>query len=229
MAKWSWRTLPDERVEVDMGSGYTIPVLKLGYGVDAWIDQTMQWAELAKEKGAEYGVPPSWILGIILAESGGDPDAENDCCVGLMAIMAQLVPQTRQELKDPVTNVDVALERSLGPSRERGLELPEAASVHNGGGGSTGMPHPSSSSPWGMVEDRWKLGTGGDGTVGYIDRVVRANNMFVELLGKDQPAPSPSPKPGQVAEAGMGRGKVAAFVGVGAALGFAATKLLPRL
>jgi soluble lytic murein transglycosylase-like protein len=195
MARWSWRTLPDGRVEVDKGSGFSVPLLPDERApINARLERVLQWLPLAEKYSLKYDVPVSWILGFMYAESGGDPSAENFCCVGLLAIFVKgknpaHPSRTRAQMLDPEQNLDYGTSL-LADSRARGHDLPATASVHVGGGGTTGNPWPSTASPWGMREHMWKVHERGDDTVGYIDQVVRASNTLLDRLGA-RVAPEP--------------------------------------
>lgn len=238
MAAWAWRTLPGGRIEVDRhdGHGFVVPKLNDSPGMRTIEDRVLAWRRLAEDKGKKYDVPPSWILAVITAESAGDPKAENYCCAGLMAIYYSVHNKTREEMLDPEKNVDYGASL-LGQSRAAGLDLPATASVHVAGGSrQSGMlrPHPGTcgsakgihpdypeGSPWGYCEHMLPQ-TAADGAVGYIDRVVRAHNTYVDRLGVTVP-PLPGPSP-----AGMGR-QLLPFV-LGAAAGYALAQYgLPQL
>lgn len=198
MAAWKWRTLPDGRVEVDQGDGFKLIMPRDVAGVHTTLERVMTWRSLAQEMGDKWGVPPAWILAVIFAESGGKAEAENYCCIGLMAIMGKppIHGKTPEELRDPRINVDTGA-KLLSSSRKRGLDLPQAASVHVAGAESDGTPHPSSKSLWGMREHTFDQPLW-DGARGYIQRVVQAHNAIVELLSQAQPpvpATPPSPPP----------------------------------
>lgn len=222
MALWSWKTLPDGRVVVDKGDGEpqayeSVPVAQ----VVSTAEKTMQWRPLAEQMAAKHGIPVSWILGVIFAESGGKPDAANACCTGLMAIMTQppVHGKSKAQMLDPEQNVDYGASL-LAQSASQGNELPQVASVHVAGPkkGTLAEPKQNIHSPWGMSEHMWLDHPQGDGSVGYIDRVVRANNMFVRMLEGELP------KPPALAKAGGG---VAPFV-VGALAGLAGVVGLRR-
>lgn len=230
MALWSWKTLDDGRVVVDKGEGYqpyaSVPVADV---VDT-ADKVMGWLPLAEDKAAKYGVPVSWILAFIFAESRGDPGASNFCCTGLMAIMTQppVHGKSKAQMLDPEQNVDYGASL-LAQSSANGNELPAVASIHVAGPkvGTADEPKQNIHSPWGMSEHMWLNKPQGDGSVGYIDRIVRANNMFVELLGQSQHVPPPTkqpPIPPPFAKAGS---SAVPFV-VGGALGLAAMVGLER-
>jgi hypothetical protein len=179
MSTWSWRTTAAGFVEVDKGDGVfqritwdkTIPQL----------EKTKQWIELAREKSTKYNVPLHWILGVITAESGGDPSAHNWCCYGLMAIYLKVHNKTSSEMADPDTNLDYGTSL-LASSVKKDLDLPQTASVHNAGGGTTGTPWASSKSPWGMREN-----------TSYIENVVKSANWFLDFLGTYEPVQEPIP------------------------------------
>jgi len=226
MALWTWRTLGDESVEVDRkdGAGPTTAGSEFAFNVEPTQQRVMQWLPLAEKYSKKHGVPVSWILGVIFAESGGNPAAENPCCVGLMAIHLKAHGKSRAAMLNPDLNMDYGTSL-LARSRNKGFDLPQAASIHVAGGGykleprpgtcSSARVHPAfASSPWGMCEHMFPK-TGGDGAVGYIDRVVRANNSFIRLLGLSRPEPL---------AAGIGQKALPLLLGVG--IGYFGVELL---
>lgn len=54
---------------------------------DTWISETAQ--EACIEYGEQYGICPELIMAIIECESGGQSDAENGSCKGLLQISVQ--------------------------------------------------------------------------------------------------------------------------------------------
>lgn len=196
MALWSWRTRPDGVVEVDKGDGFRVFRLEAGQDVLA---RVLDWSGLASKYAAKHGVPLSWILGTMYAESGGDPRAENACCVGLLAIYVKgphpaHPSKTREQMLDPNQNLDYGTSL-LAKSIAAGYDLPRTASIHVAGGGASYKPHSGTcksamahpefpgGSPWGLCEHMFPQ-TWSDGSVGYIDRVVRANNSAIEALAR---------------------------------------------
>ncbi len=155
--------------------------------------QVRQWQHFAHDASAETGVPVPWILGVIWAESEGHPNARSSA--GALGLMQVLSPEARgghsdAELVDPETNVHAGA-RFLARIRRPGDQLPHVASKYNAGAELDGAPHRSSSSPWGMREQR-----------GYIDRVVAATDFEVTMmsvieypvsrtLGQNSPTPRP--------------------------------------
>ncbi len=177
---WSFRTMPEGFVEVDQGQGFEVPELA---GADAATARVESWIPLARPIARTAGVPLSWVLGVMYAESQGRPEVENFCCVGLMAINVGVFRQfTREQWKDPATNLRQGAQL-LGDSRRAGWQLPEAASIYNAGPSQIAPhgPKRSQSSPWGMVENE-----------GYIERVVRATNFFRANIGERDDAPARS-------------------------------------
>ncbi len=183
MATYAWRTTETGFVEVDKGDGVFRRIT--WSPAIAQLEKTKQWIPLAIEKSQKYNVPVHWILGVIVSESGGDPNAHNWCCYGLMAIYLAVHNKTAEEMSDPDKNVDYGTSL-LASSVAKGLDLPQTASVHNAGGGTSGLPHASSNSPWGMREN-----------AGYIENVVKSANWFLDFLGTYEPIqePVPSGKP----------------------------------
>jgi hypothetical protein len=225
MALWSWKTLDDGRVVVDKGDGFQPYESEPVAQVTSTADEVMAWRELAEAKAAKYGVPASWILAFIFAESGGNPSASNFCCTGLMAIMTQppVHGKSKAQMLDPEQNVDYGASL-IAQSAGGGNELPGVASIHVAGPkvGTATEPKQNIHSPWGMSEHMWLDNPQGDGSVGYIDRVVRANNMFVRLLSGSQHVPPPTtepPPPLAKASSGLVPFAVGGALGVAAMLG----------
>lgn len=177
---WQWVTRQDQRVAVDKGDGLRVIRSRLVPGVVQTARRTLDWLPLAAAKAEKYDVPVTWPLAVIFAESGGKPDAENWCCAGLMAIYYDVHGKRREDMLDPEKNVDYGTSL-LARSADKGYELPEVASIHVAGGGYKLEPRPMASSPWGMAEHLFDSDPG-DGASGYIERVVRANNMFADIL-----------------------------------------------
>ncbi len=130
------------------------------------------WQAIAHDASAETGVPVPWILGVIFAESRGNPRARSSA--GAIGLMQLLSPEARgglseTELLDPVANIHAGA-RFLQRLRRSVDQLPEVASKYNAGAELDGSPHRSSSSPWGLREQPE-----------YIDRVVAANNYAAGL------------------------------------------------
>ena len=251
MANWSWRTLLDSSVEVDRhdGAGFVRPTCIEHPEVLRTQQRCLDWAALAADKAAKYDVPLSWILAVVYAESGGKADAENACCVGLMAIHCVAHNKSRAEMHDPEKNLDYGTSL-LAESRSRGYDLPATASIHVAGGGVEYKPHSGTccsakckpgcdpdkcsehpdhpeGSPWGYCEHMFRK-TQGDGAVGYIDRVVPANNSLLDLLwGRVEPGdPWVAASSKQAAVEPLGA-RLAAFAGA-AALGYLAIDELSR-
>jgi hypothetical protein len=214
-------------VEVDRGQGPTSAESVAVPDVVATSKRVLAWRDLAEEKAAKYGVPASWILAFIFAESGGNPAAANFCCTGLMAIMTQppVHHKTKAQMLDPEQNVDYGASLLAQSAARAGNGLPEVASIHVAGPkkGTADVPKTNVSSPWGMSEHMWLDKPAGDGSVGYIDRVVRANNMFVRLLAEDALPPVEAP-PSALAKAG---GQATPLL-LGVAVGFGALVGLRR-
>lgn len=177
----AWRTLPDGRIEVD-GEGIVLPR-------SAAHEQRIQrvaakWADLAREQSARTGVPASWILAIVDAESSGDPSVVSPVgAVGLMQIMPSWWRgNTAEQMKDARTNATIGTDLLADIARRPGVawELPKAASVYNcGSDKASGEPRSRPDTRWGMCAEGW-----------YLDDVTRANNRAVELLGQARPASS---------------------------------------
>lgn len=220
MALWSWRTLSDGSVEVDRGQGFK----RIAFDpLPSQLAKSFEWRELAKKYADKYGVPLSWVLATIAIESGGNPEAENWCCAGLMAIYWKVHGKKRVDMLDPDKNLDYGVSL-LAKSVKLGLDYPQTASVHNAGAEAGGTPHPSTKSPWGMREE-----------TPYIERGVKALNHYVDLLGGDQLLPGlpphvPPPLERPVLRAGfLTPSQLLLPLSAGALLGYLAVGVVTRL
>jgi hypothetical protein len=162
----TWTTRPDWTVVVDG----QVPVLR-GWDASAFEERVRsRWGPLIHSAAAEAGVPPSWVAGIIWAESGGDPSAVSPAgAVGLMQLHSAAARQghTLEQVRDPELNVRLGaqyLRTVYGPNSPT---LPHVASRYNAGQKADGTPHPASNA-WGMRYEG-----------NYIDRVVAANNSAI--------------------------------------------------
>lgn len=185
--KLLWRTRSDEIVEVSVdGSEWRRPVLATSKQAIAMHRVIQQWDALATEEAKRAGIPVSWVLATIFAESGGNPRAKSQ--VGALGLMQIYSKSIRGSLTDgqvlvPETNVRLGAS-TLAKFRKAGADLPVAASMYNAGGPCTrdgvvvscntkgavwGLkPWPSPKSHWGYREE-----------TGYIDHIVSANNYYI--------------------------------------------------
>lgn len=174
----TWRTLPSGALEVNGA----IPRI-VGGELDLWRRKVGRWTALADASAKRHGVPVHWVLGLITAESYGDPGVVSaDGGHGLMQLTHPTVfgghaPAATLGVPGAPLNIDLG-SRHLAKLRTWGgksWDLPAVASMYNAGQRATG-PHPSASSPWGYRE-----------TKGHIDRAVRGANT---ALAERAPPPS---------------------------------------
>lgn len=184
-----WRTRGDGIIEVDHGDGAGFGVPDLPFfetSTARAIARTGQWNSLVEQVAGARGMSIPWCLGVIYAESGGDPRAESRIrdkdgnlvpgARGLMQIMPFIGKaygvSNPDDLFTPGINVDVG-SRILTEYAAQGHDVPQCASMYNAGPSTTtGGPKSSTTSPWGMVEDKH-----------YISTVVAATNHFTRVLG----------------------------------------------
>jgi len=157
-------------------------------GPDAKTATTDPWLDLAAKYAAESDVPLAWVLAFIYSESGGNPNARNSCCSGLMQLSRQFFG-TDEVLLDPEQNIRIGADL-LAKKRARWFDLPPVASAYNAGDG-RGI-RTNAKSVWGMAEDMpatpWH---------GYIEKIVRAANWYQGRLdrGELRPHGTQPPKP----------------------------------
>lgn len=198
-------------------------------GARVFESDVRRWEALSCEAAHEFGVPVHWILGMMLAESGGVISARSPVgAIGLMQIHSAgaRAGLSDEELLDPATNIRAGA-RLISLIYRDGDQLPEVASKYNAGGGLDGSPHPSERSPWRMREDP-----------GHIDRVVAAANYAAETSTRCQTQAFPdrqvtpagplrpsSPTPAPASRAGL----TTADAGIGAlAFGWLAWELFGK-
>lgn len=180
---YKYLTNPDGFVVVDG----LIPKLSVSSATQ-FRTKVMKWYDLVAIASTMYGVPASWILGTIWAESLGNPSIVSfDGGHGLMQLTHSSLfgtypkASTVDNAEDPNDNlIDASINITLGTKylaqlqASLGNDLPKVASGYNAGLAGPGQPHPSSSSPWGMRE-----------TTGHIMRVVLgANTAIAEIDSK---------------------------------------------
>jgi hypothetical protein len=157
------------------------------------------WEPLIRKASRKRGIPASWILAFINAETGfksADPmvqascgpwsvQCRNTCCAGLMQVMVtpykiyeQAGYRDPKDMMDPLKAIDAGAYILARLARTSGAELPAMASSYNQGSprsGSVhcpgGQAHTCSPSAWGMCSDP-----------GYIQRVVTGNNTAVRFF-----------------------------------------------
>lgn len=191
-----WRTLPDGQVEL---AGEGVPLLSPeASGFKPLALSWRNWEGIARWAAKRAGVPVSWVLGFISAETGnwaGDPRVQADCgpwstvchnacCAGPMQVMVTPYPNYKtfggyaspEDMRDPSKAIDTGAKMLARMARNAdvGGELPALAATYNSGG-----VHCDGQNEWGMRSDP-----------GYVRRVVTFNNTAIRVLGVNQPASS---------------------------------------
>lgn len=181
---WTWNTNADGEVYVNRGDGlgFIRPTLdpKLP-GVNDRIARVVSWAPLAAEIGEPNGSPLHWTLGVIYAESAGNPNAVSP--VGARGLM-QIMPATAKGLGydpesmfQPAPNIGAGT-TLLGDFRSKKFDFPAALSMYNAGPAVPMRPKKSLKSPWGYVEND-----------GYITTATSAANYFRREFRHPDPIP----------------------------------------
>lgn len=173
---WKWRTNADGLIEVDQNDGAGFVAITLP-GPDKLTEATEKWLDLATKYGTLNNIPPAWILAVIYSESGGNPNATNFCCGGLMALSRAVYHTTTVTETDPELSVKLG-SQTLATYKNKGFDIPTVSSMYNAGPARDGSGAKQDiSDPWGMVENRpaqpW---------TGYIEKIVRAYNWWLARL-----------------------------------------------
>ena len=148
------------------------------------------WGSLIDEAGVDYRLPSSQIAGTMWAESNGSPNRTSLAgAKGLMQVMPYHFTAAEQDkMFDPRTNIRKGA--SLLASARAGFrDLVQMAAAYNAGG-----PQGMSNGPW--TNEKWLSTPTSSGKPrnpaltsrwgyaaepGYIDRVVAANNTYLQL------------------------------------------------
>lgn len=158
----TWAQRPDGFLEVDGAVPTLDAAEKRLFDSKVW-----RWRVHTREAAESNQVPEHWVLGVIFAESGGDPNARSSAgAIGLMQLCssAARAGHSRDAVLDPALNVTLGTRYLASLVHPNSPTLPHIASRYNAGQKSDGTPH-SANNAWGMRENS-----------GYIDRVVRASN-----------------------------------------------------
>lgn len=171
---YSWRTLPNGQVEV----GGRVPTFTGEARAMLRRQVIDRWGDTARREAVKAGVSVAWVIGMIFAESAGDPTAKSaDGGFGLMQLTS---PQAldghtgAKVLSDPRLNIELGC-RLISRITRKGDTLVEVASKYNAGAARDGSPH-RGGEPWGYRE-----------TEGHIARVVAASNTAVEVFSVGAP------------------------------------------
>lgn len=143
-----WRTRSRGPVEVQ---GLGVPTLTGDARVQLE-SVSSRWGALAELAARRYGIARALILGIMNAESGGNPNVESSAgAVGLMQLMPMWWGgRTKADMMQPQTSIDLGA-RLLGDLwRRYGGDVPSIAAAYNAGAVYSAPDPPY---PWGMKED----------------------------------------------------------------------------
>ena len=110
-----------------------------------WKPHIRRWSPHIRTVSQKYGLDPDLIAAVVQAESQGDPIAESYMgAVGLMGVMPagpgfEWRP-TREELRDPFTNLDWGTAILAAILRQSGGDINAALAAYNGGWEQTHIP-----------------------------------------------------------------------------------------
>jgi len=180
-----WRTMTDGTVQIQKNDG-TFDVVRPDGAYLPRISSVLdKWTPLLMQESKRTGVPFSWLVSFVTAESNGDPRAVSPAgAVGLM----QLMPMwwrghTAEQMKDASLNARIGADL-LATVRKTQKELPVVASVYNCGSSTAdNKPHlrtPSSAFPWGLCDDGKHYITY---VVAFSNEVVRRNVRVAKRTG----------------------------------------------
>jgi hypothetical protein len=191
----SWRTNPDMSIELETAEG--IPLYAPTSSTYTVLTNVWRnWASIARWAAKRSGIPTSWVIGFICAETGNwakDPAVEaycgpwstvchNPCCAGPMQVMVTPYPNYKTyggypnatDMQDPAKAIDTGakmLARMAQNSNVQG-ELPALAATYNSGG-----VYCDGQNEFGLRSDS-----------GYIRRVVTFNNTAIAALNVNRDA-----------------------------------------
>lgn len=174
------RWLPNGIIETQHDGQKAYSTLKLPEAV-------LKWAPLIQSAAAKAGVPPQLVAGIMMTESGGQPQAHSSCCYGLMGFL----PATASDVAGrPVTPAELlsntTLNVELGAkflaqllTKYKGNPV-KVAIAYNAGSVKCGAPKkcPDAPNVWNAVTDCAQ-----GKAVDYPGRVFAYSNDWVETMG----------------------------------------------
>jgi soluble lytic murein transglycosylase-like protein len=171
-----WET--DKTGRIWLASYSSAPAVAIATSAEAAKLATMRlkWSRLVNTWADFHAVPRSWVWGLMLAESGGNPLAVSPAgALGLMQIMP--MHSKGRNLLDPATNLEIACGLIAQLSRG-GFDLLEVSSQYNAGPAKGGGPKRSDRFDFGMVNE---IGTSQvpAGTVrksAYLRTIAAGNN-----------------------------------------------------
>jgi len=163
-------------------------ISKLQEKVLGWFrGMVSHWGSLIDEAGSDYRLPSNYIVGVMWAESNGNPGLRSK--VGAMGLM-QVMPVHFSEAELPHAmepRVNIRRGAALLASARAGFrDLVQVASAYNAGGPSGPANGPWTNETW-LANNRNPALTSRWGYAcepGYIDRVVAASNTY--LVGQTQ-------------------------------------------
>lgn len=162
----AWRTLDSGELEVE---GVELPDL------DDDVERSRDfWGGMAARAARAAGVPETFLLGIMAAETGFLSTADGQAgavspkgAVGVMQLLPSTARLPAEQLRDPWTNIQLG-SALVGKLYRQHRELPLIAAAYNAGG-----VYCSDLSPWNLRSDR-----------SYISNVVAAHNHALVLVGR---------------------------------------------
>lgn len=157
----TWRALPSGKIEVNGA----VPGL-IGSGALLFDANVARWAPMASSSAAKYRLPISWLLGMIYAESGGNPKAVSPAgAIGLTQLYSATAKDGHSNaeiLSSPELQIDLGAKHLAKCHRS---DYVRALSAYNAGG-----PHVDNGSPWGLKSEP-----------GYVARAIAAQNYATNL------------------------------------------------
>ena len=120
-------------------------VVPLDFLAPTWQGNIRRWSPEIHSISQKYGIDPDLIAAVVEAESHGDPIAESHVgAVGLMGVMPtgpgfEWRP-TKEELRDPLTNLDWGTAILTDILRQSGGDISAALAAYNGGWEQTDIP-----------------------------------------------------------------------------------------
>lgn len=124
---------------------FSAPAASLDILAPTWKANIRRWSPEIYTVSQKYGLDPDLIAAVVQAESQGDPVAESYMgAVGLMGVMPtgpgfEWRP-TREELRDPFTNLDWGTAILAEILRQSGGDINAALAAYNGGWEQTDIP-----------------------------------------------------------------------------------------
>lgn len=191
-----WRELANGQIEIEGRGVLYTNTEDSRYTYQSWQNFSAEILAASKRRG----VPVSWILAIIVVETGmwsgnrdkqigGPINCPATCCYGPMAVMVCPYMNGRtyggypdaEDMLDPRKNIDAGA-AIMASHQRKGYDLPAIAALYNSGGLCCPNSPATPSRPGGRQWNEFSLCSASPGGMPYPELAIRVNNTAIASL-----------------------------------------------